>query len=202
MDDRPDRTPEPWLTGLARLYDQQLRDHASAFSNMYGGRSRSAAYLDEFFFRLTAIAQPQRFVEVGAYRAETSRRIRAEHPDARIVAFEANPHNFRRYDQEIDFAADRIEYRHLAIADGEKQLTFHLRREVGGETMQQVTGNSSLLRRTDDDTTYEQIPVPATSLDLFFPPDEAVPTCAWIDVEGASGPVLQGRQASCAAVVS
>lgn len=188
------RPAEPWIAGLARLYDQQLRDHVSSFSNMHGGRSRSAAYVDDLYFRLVALAEPQRFVEVGAYKAEASRRIRSEHPGIRAVAFEANPHNHARYSKEIDYAAAGVEYLHLAVADGPTELTFQLRTEAAGEALHEVTGNSSLLRRTDDDTTYEEIPVPATALDRFFPPQDAVPTCSWIDVEGASGAVLSGGE--------
>lgn len=159
---------------------------------MYGGRARSARYLDEFFYRLVTLADPARFVEIGAYKAEASRRIRAEHPRCRVVAFEANPHNHARYVREIDFAALGIEYLHLAVADAPGELTFHLRREVSGERLQEVTGNSSLLRRTDDATSYEDLPVPATALDVFFPESEGIATCAWIDAEGASGAVLAG----------
>lgn len=190
--DQKHRPVEPWIAGLARLYDQQLRDHASSFSNMYGGRGRSAAYLDEFYFRLVEVAEPARFVEVGAYKAEASRRARSEHPGARVVAFEANPHNHARHSRDFDYAAVGVEYLHLAVADGPSELTFNLRKEVDGEAMREVTGNSSLLRRTDDRTTYEEIPVPATTLDRFFPPETAAPTCAWFDVEGASGAVLTG----------
>ncbi|WP_153503801.1 FkbM family methyltransferase [Cumulibacter manganitolerans] len=185
------RPTDPWIAALARLYDQQLRGQVASYSNMYGGRSRSAAHLDEFFFRLVEIAEPARFVEIGAYKAEASRRARRTLPRARVVAFEANPHNHARYRGEI---ADDvpIEYLHMAVADGPTELTFHLRREVAGEQLREVTGNSSLLLRTAEDTTYEKVAVPATSLDAFFADELTVPTCAWVDVEGASGAVLGG----------
>lgn len=192
MELQPPRSREPWVAGLARLYDQQLRDHASAFSNMYGGRARSAVHLDEFYFRLATIAQPSLFVEVGAYKAEASLRMKGSLPDCRVVAFEANPHNHRHLAPSIESANPGIEYLHYAVADGPNELTFNLRREVDGAQMREITGNSSLLRRTAEDTTYQQIRVPATTLDDFFGSYTGGPACTWIDVEGASGAVLSG----------
>lgn len=192
MDPDAHRPAEPWIAALARVYDQQLRGQVASYSNMYGGRSRSAAHLDEFFFRLVELADPARFVEVGAYKAEASRHVRRALPQARVVAFEANPHNHARYQGEIAADDAPIEYLHMAVADGPSELTLHLRREVAGEQLREVTGNSSLLPRTAADTTYEKIAVPATSLDAFFADDLTAASCVWIDVEGAAGAVLAG----------
>lgn len=179
---------------VARLYDQQLRFQAAQYSNMGSGRADSAAYLDGLFHRLVGLAAPTLSVEAGAYRADASRRVRADHPDCRTVAFEANTYNFRAVSQEHDFAAAGIEYLNLAVTEEPGEVTFHLRSSAGGEDLRQVTGNSSLLKRLDPTTTYEPMTVPAVSLDSFFADVDPATTRSvlWIDVEGASGPLLRG----------
>lgn len=183
--------PHKMMEDLARLYDLQLRQHAAFYPNAGRGRLDSAAYLDRLFHELLALAQPHLFVEAGAYRAETSRRVRLDHPNCRVVAFEGNPYNVKSVTAELDLDSLGVDYRHCAVADQPGQQVFRLRRRVAGEEMRPVTGNSSLLPRVGDDTEYEEITVPAVSLDSEF---AGVPgtAAAWIDVEGASRLVLAG----------
>lgn len=185
-------SPDP-AEGLARLYDQQLRMHAAQYSNMGSGRADSAAHLDGLFHQLVGLLEPTLFVEAGAYRADASRRVRIDHPEARIVAFEANRYNHEAVLAEHDLAAQRIDYLNLAVTEEPGEITFHLRRAVEGRPLRQVTGNSSLLRRLDESTEYEELTVPSVSLDSHFAdlgPEDRV--ALWVDVEGASGPVLRG----------
>jgi len=180
---------------LAILYDQQLRHLAAHYSNMDDGRARSAGYVSEWFFELTDLLAPQLFVEAGAYRADASRRIRQRHDDCRIVAFEANPYNYRQYVDELDFASSRIDYLHLAVTDRPGPVTFNLRVKQDGEVLRKVTGNSSLLRRTATDVEYEAVTVDGVTLDDFFADAHEERIALWIDVEGASRQVLTGGEA-------
>lgn len=179
---------------MARLYDQQLRLFAAHYSNMFEGRSNSAALVANYFHELVALISPGLFVEAGAYRADAARRVRADHPDCRVVAFEANPYNYRRYVEELDFAGLGVEFLNLAVTEASGPVTFHLRTRQEGEDLRPVTGNSSLLRRQDADTEYEEITVDAVSLDEYFADSTAAPVCLWIDVEGASAAVLRGAR--------
>jgi hypothetical protein len=115
--------PEGPHRAMARLYDQQLRLFAAHYSNMWDGRSNSAAVVSAYFHDLVDLSRPALFVEAGAYRAEASRRTREQHPDCRVVAFEANPYNYEKYVDELGFADLGIEYRHLALTES----AFHLR---------------------------------------------------------------------------
>lgn len=179
---------------LAALYDQQLRQHAAFFSNEGNGRADSSAYLDRLFHRVLALSAPTLLVEAGAYKAETSRRVRLDHPECRVVALEANPYNHTLMQSEHRFAELGVDYRNVAVDREPGHATFHLRRRVAGKEMREITGNSSLLERVGDDTEYERIEVPAISLDSEFG-SHAGPRSAWIDVEGASGRVLPGGSA-------
>ena len=179
---------------MARLYDQQLRLFAAHFSNMFQGRANSAALVANYFHELVAQIDPALFVEAGAYRADASCKVRADHPACRVVAFEANPYNYRRYAEELDFASLGVEFLNLAVTEANGPVTFHLRTRQDGEDLRRVTGNSSLLRRQGTDTEYEEITVQGVSLDEYFADSTASPVCMWIDVEGASGAVLRGAR--------
>jgi FkbM family methyltransferase len=179
---------------MARLYDQQLRLFAAHYSNMYEGRANSAAVVANYFHELVAGIRPALFVEAGAYRAETSHRVRADHPSCRVVAFEANTYNHRRYADELGFAGAGIEYLNMAVTERSGPVTFHLRASLDGQQLSKTTGNSSLLRRRGTDTTYEEMAVDGTSLDDFFAGSTADPVCLWVDVEGASAGVLRGAR--------
>lgn len=180
------------IDGLARLYDQQLRVLAGHFSNVGSGRADSAAYVAAFFHEIIDLVKPDVFIEAGAYRAEASRRVREAHPDCRVVAFEANPYNVDEYAAEIRGAG--VEYLHLAVTDTPGTATFHLRRRNAEGPLRPRTGNSSLLRRADPETEYEEISIDAVSLDSFFSDDGDGTFCLWVDVEGALEQLLNGAE--------
>lgn len=186
------------LRALARQYDQQLRSVASHFDNNGNGRADSAAYLAAYFHELVGLSRPHLFVEAGAYRADASRRVRADYPDCRVVAFEANPHNHAKYVDELGFVELGVEYVNLAVTDAVGFATFNLRTSEHGRELRPDTGNSSLLRRSADGMTYEEVTIPTTSLDVFFANaghGVEQPVCLWVDVEGASRGVLEGGSA-------
>ena len=178
-------------SSTAVLYDQHLRLLAAHYDNMGAGRQASATYVVNFFHELVGIATPELFVEVGAYRAEASRRVKADQPSCRVVAYEANPYNHAHYVDSLGFAANGIEYINAAVSDAEGRATFHLRRRQGGEDLRPVTGNSSLLRLEATDVDYEDIDVAAVTLDAQFPALDSS-AALWVDAEGASREVLSG----------
>jgi FkbM family methyltransferase len=154
-----------------------------------GGRLRahSAARLRRAFYDIVAAERPVAFIEVGAFEASASLEVRTRLPDARIVAFEANPKNHARLSREVDFAAKRVEYLNLAVSDREGALEF----DLGATGADGISKKGSVLRRTSA-ASVQLVLVPSVSLDAFF--REAMPaSCAlWIDVEGASRQVLAG----------
>jgi len=180
---------------VARVYDQHLRLLASHYSNMHEGRSNSAALVANYFHELLGLSRPALFVEAGAYRADASRRVRAEYPETRVVAFEANPYNHARYVDELGFSELGIDYLNLAVTDSSGPVTFQLRTRQAGQDLRKITGNSSLKRRAGTDAEYEEVTVDGVSLDDFFAVELAgprAPICLWVDVEGAAGQLLEG----------
>jgi FkbM family methyltransferase len=156
------------------------------------GRADSAAFVSNYFHELVDLVGPRLFVEAGAYRADASRRVRANHPECRVVAFEANPYNHAEYVSRLDFAGQGIDYLNLALTDRPGPVVFHLRRRVEGQDLRPLTGNSSILKRTAPNTEYEEVVVPGTTLDMYFDDPSETPVALWVDVEGATGQVLGG----------
>jgi hypothetical protein len=96
-------TPSTGTRALARLYDQQLRQHAVHYSNMWEGRANSAKLVADYFHKLVDLVGPALFVEAGAYGADASHRVRRDHPECRVVAFEANPFNYEQFSAAYGF---------------------------------------------------------------------------------------------------
>lgn len=175
------------------LYELQLHSAAAFFDlTSKDGRLVSVKAVEKFFFQLCKVFLPELFIEAGAKDASISRRARRYLPEARIVAFEANPHNFTVYAPQID-KKDRLEYLNLALDEKSGTVQFQLQIEADEKRVAAEAGHHSLLKRVDVPSKYEEVSVPAVSLDEFFVNDLA--SCAlWIDVEGAASRVLEGAK--------
>lgn len=189
MSDEVSGAPEG---ALVTLYDLQLLSQAAYYDlESRADRKRSAADLERFFFRLVRHAVPEVFVEAGAKDARSSRRARTLLPDARIVAFEANPHTFERFRQRNAAAEHRLEYLNLALDREPGTVTFNVR--VTDDGRPSADGQASLGKRYDHER-YQEVNVASTSLDAFFAEHRFASCALWVDVEGASEQVLDGAQ--------
>jgi len=165
-------------------------------------RRRSHDDLIALFYDIAEAVKPKLFVEAGAFNAQASRDIKSRLKKCRTVAFEANPYNFQLWTGRHDFQQMGIEYLHQALAETPGEITFKVQKARAGEELEKTTGRSSLLSRADPSYEYEDVTVPATSLDDFFS-ESTYTSMAWVDVEGACKPVLSGGSSflrSCAAV--
>lgn len=180
-----------------RGYELQMLATAAAYDlRQRVERARSTADLEALFFGLVGALRPSLFIEAGAKDAGASRRARACCPDARIVAFEANPRTHRRFRSVNADPALQVEYLNIALTDRPGKVMFNVRRTEDGRL--RADGQGSLLQRPDYAPGYQPVEVEATTLDAFFARiDEGI--CAlWIDVEGASQQVLGGAHATLA----
>jgi FkbM family methyltransferase len=160
-------------------------------------RELSVAELDTLFHDLVVLARPAVFVEGGAFEADTSLRVAAALPGCRVVAFEANPYVYDRFSATRDFAAGSVEYVHEALADEPGKVVFRVVSASSSLADDRVQGYNSMLPRVGDDwlgdVEYEEIEVPATTLDAEFA-DAGGRAAMWLDVEGATGIVLAGAR--------
>ncbi len=178
---------------MLEMHQLQMLSVASMYELWGGkGRSGSAKALVDFFFGVVRISKPSTFLECGAKKAEASIRARKLLPDARIVAFEASPENYKAFSTTRGFVENNIEYRHQALNDRAGTVTFNIRRKMNGEPINH-TGANSILLRTADNVEYDHYEVPCIALDDEFGVENET-FALWIDVEGASKQVISGGQ--------
>lgn len=160
------------------------------------GRMWSNEVLTDFFHDLQKVFRPKTILEIGAFDAFFSRRARLEHPSAKIIAFEANPHNYAHHKSVHNYEEAGIEYINLAISDRIGNIEFQLQTEKQGDQVSKVAGDNSLLKRahTEGVIGYETVTVPTTTLNKFLSSSNYVADdfSAWIDVEGAIEMVFSG----------
>jgi FkbM family methyltransferase len=161
---------------------------------MPGERLRSNKDLVELFFLLVRGFAPPLFVEVGAFRADTSRRYTRIVANGRAVAFEANPHNHTRFKDAVVQGNPRIEYLNFAVSDVAGDETFKIVKTFKDKEWSLGEGRHSLLARNSDGVVYDDHIVKSVTLDEFFAGGGKSAAAVWIDAEGAIGKVLAGGQ--------
>ena len=147
--------------------------------------------------RLQRILKIDSSIEVGAFMANYS--------DASInlpnmkhaLAFEANPHVFQFFRDEID---KRIDYVNLAVSDVTETKIFSVQvfDESTSTSLSPIRGNNSLKIRSETNKNYESVSIEAIDLDTFLKQDKYSQSCnkisLWIDAEGAAYEVLVGAR--------
>jgi FkbM family methyltransferase len=180
------------LDHLVRAYDLAALQTAALFDlSSREGRAQSEAWLAGLFDQLTAAAEPQVVLELGAFGAEYSIRSRAALPMAEIHAFEANPHNVAHFGDAVARAG--VCYHHLAIGDVVGEAVFNLARKEDGVALRPVRTDNSLRTRPLD-IEYEEVRVPAATIDHFMAERGLAGRSAamWIDLEGCAYEALVG----------
>lgn len=179
---------------LLRFYETALHSQACHYDlHDRADRMASADDLAHFFFQIVRVSQPELFIEAGAKDARTSIRARRYLENARIVAFEANPHNYARFRKNKELEQGKIDYLNYALAEKTGTLTFRIKKERDGEKLNPIAGDNSILTRVEQGVVYEEVTVPSTSLDDYFE-GNTKSCCLWVDVEGATKEVLLGAR--------
>lgn len=194
----PDRThgvDEAKNTELTARTLAMLATAANYDVNDRQDRRRSARGLSWLFFHLIEFAGCDQFIEAGAKEADASYRARSLlGPDARVVAFEANPYTYEHYKSRFEDPDIDVEYRHLALSDGPDQVTFNVLLNEAG--VPQANGMGSILPNTQRQGRELPVTVEATSLDTFFADQDFARAAVWADVEGAVREVLRGGEST------
>lgn len=145
------------------------------------------------FYALILLVRPSVICDVGSCDGTEAFKFRRLRPRARIVAFEANPHNYARIAS--DSRSRKIELHSEAASDIDGETTFHVL-ETPPESPW-TRGGSSLKRRGPEiklGLGEEPVPVRALRLDTLLG-DAPGPIALWVDVEGAAGQVIDGLAA-------
>lgn len=149
---------------------------------------------NHFLQHVTTVTPPV-ILEIGAREATFSKHCNLALPKSKIFAFEASPHNYRLYSEECKSYS--IQYLNYAIGAGDGVGEFFINTVIDGEPVPPDTGRNSLLPRTGS-AIAESIPVQIITIDHFLAEKglRGQPLAVWIDVEGATGDVLRGMEAS------
>lgn len=152
--------------------------------------------IEGLFDDLIDILAPRTIMEVGAFEADFSRRAKARHPDAEVIALEANPRVYSHFEGKLKGSG--VEYRHLAAGSEARDATIHIPEVIANSAMPHVGRMGSLHVVGLRDSQTVAVTVPMLPLD-HVAPDTPAPIVLWIDVEGAANQVLDGAEATLAA---
>ena len=164
-------------------------------------RPNSKAYLNYLYdYIISLFPTPDCFLEIGAFEASFSMRMRHLYPDSIIYAFEAGktPYNYHR--SIYDYDSQKINYLNLAISDQHGFLNYYVRKDP-------TTGSNGIIQRdynvkdpnnSTENSCADIYQVETTKLDSFLENKNLVQNtkCMWIDVEGSSKKVLTGAEKS------
>jgi len=132
--------------------------------------------------------------DIGSRDGDQALLFRHLLPNASVLAFEANPINFRKMADRAELQANRIELFPLAVCDQNGRARFHVT-DVDYSNPAENQGTSSLLVH-EGLKIKESVEVQTCRIDEFilerFPAARRIGL--WIDVEGAEYPLVQGMR--------
>lgn len=129
-------------------------------------------------------------VEVGAFEGDFARRVKARHPAATVIAYEANPRVYARFAPA--HAASGVDYRPKAIADRGGTIAFNIQEVVAGHDMPHENRMGSIHQLAFPGSKALPVEVPVARLDDELAGVRGARACLWIDVEGAVADVIAG----------
>ena len=175
-----------------RYLSQLLANRARSLPRALVGQRVVQAFRD-----LCLELHPTVSLEVGAHEAEFSRWLKSEIPGAHCVAFEANPFVHEKFADDLDGSG--VEYHHLAVSEVNGPVDLGIPRRFhnplrGRRFRKRRTSRMASLSRHRWAERTETVSVPSVPLDDFVSVNDDDVVVAWIDVEGASGPVLSSGE--------
>lgn len=178
------------------IEEHRAQTHLATFSLLggddapHGIRKRifrqTTRNVEILFERMVDLLAPDTILEIGAHEAGFSRRCKAKHPEAQVIAFEANPAIYGEYRAEAEAAG--VTYRNECVGDADGTVTFNVPIREDGHLGR---GTGSLNAPKESGRDARQFETPCHKLDSIVTPDSGR-IAAWIDVEGAVGQVLDG----------
>lgn len=188
---------------IAWLWRNQLLAQA-AWYDLRGSEVRKTvtATLAEHFLAMQNLLKTDCFIEIGAHEATFSRRAKNMYPSAKIFAFEANPHVYSVYHEQLSAEAPDISYLHSAVSDHDGYADFIfsdiIENKDGVLLKESQTGRRHSLFPLKNAKKSTRKKVPSVTLDTFIAQKQLTDAtfCLWIDTEGATGLVLEGAKST------
>lgn len=147
------------------------------------------------FHALLWLLKPDAVLDVGSMDGADSKRFQKLLKRSEIIAFEANPDNFRLMSTDQEIAEKRIRLENQLVSCAEGTRSFYIQRP--DKTHPGVNrGTSSALPRTEPGMKNEEVLINSVRLDSFLDKEfpQATKIALWIDVEGFAYEVLESMQ--------
>jgi FkbM family methyltransferase len=145
------------------------------------------------FHALLWLLDPDVILDVGSMDGSDSKKFKRLTQNAEVVAFEANPDNYRAMcaDNELQRLGIRVVQRLVSNFAGNR--SFFVQRPVH-TTPEFNRGTSSAMRSSGQDMETEEVLLNAVRIDSFLTQEypRMKSTAMWIDVEGHAHEVLLG----------
>ncbi len=150
------------------------------------------------FLNLLRMFRPAVIMDVGSMDGSDSIRFRHMSPRSRIIAFEANPYNYKKMLGNPRLSDLKIEVRNRLVSTKAEKGEFYISKgAVAGNNSGNMGMSSSMLPVNAEDVA-EKIEVETTRLDEVIAEvsKESELVALWIDVEGAGYEVLSSVMAA------
>lgn len=143
------------------------------------------------FYKVLDDINPDYFLEVGAFKAETSCYVSEKFTNCKVTAYEANPYNYAKFKQ--DLSKYNFDYINMAVSNTSNPVTMYLQNKTSKGNDKFIRGNNSLLKRKNTKKGFTNVTVDCNTLDnLYTNRDKKF--VLWIDAEGKGYEVLQGAE--------
>jgi FkbM family methyltransferase len=144
------------------------------------------------FHLLAAFLKPALILDIGSMDGADSKRFIKLVPDARVVAFEGNPYNYRAMRADAELTTTSIRVENLLVSDVPGKTRFFVQNPEG-DMAGFNRGTSSTRQRSLDGASMEEVILDAVRIDDFVTREypNASRVAAWVDVEGHSYGVVK-----------
>jgi tRNA G46 methylase TrmB len=112
----------PFFINMDRLND--AFDKMETRNKPLHERAQITVSLEVYLEQVISIIMPDFFLEVGAFEASFSRKMKSKYPDSLVYAIEANPRVYQHFLQEVEQAG--VHYIHMAADSNEGEVTFFI----------------------------------------------------------------------------
>jgi FkbM family methyltransferase len=148
------------------------------------------------FEGILTLLKPDLILDIGSRDGREALRFKTLCPESTVIAYEANPHQFRKMASDPNVAG-LVTLRNAAVTSSTGKATFFIAKADynGKEDAANNLGQSSLLSEGIDaqEAVEVQTTTVADELDQLNAGED--PNCAlWIDVEGAEAEVFKGLE--------
>lgn len=148
--------------------------------------------LENLLEEIVREAKPDLFLEVGAFEAQFSRRMKSKYRSATVIALEANPRVYEKFEQDLKSVG--VNYINVAVSSEEGVVEFFIPDVIAGAKMPHIGRMGSLREVALRESSTVKVRVQSDLLDNITKGEEFSKACVWIDVEGLVDNVILGGQ--------